>query len=521
MLPLSKSSTDYHIIFKKLKMERKMKKILQFFLIVIVVMSVVVSFSLIGCKEEVAPTEEGAEEVESAEEVAPTEEAAEEVEDGEYKAVIRIISLPWPQTPLEQQLADELFTPATGIKVELVGPPYEYVETKLREFTLTQNSDYDLYEYDSQWGGHLISNGGLERLDTEQYLLSPDSKIKFSDFDESFLTYIGKFPVDPEIALRGDWEKYNDLPLYALPWTFNTNILAYRTDLFEEAGIVDENGKAKPPKTWDEFFDACAKLTNPEEGRYAIALTNTRAEDLISMNALVFLYGWGGQLWNQETFEAEGYLNSPGSIEGIQNFVDMNLKNGFIDPAAANWGHDGVLTAVTQDKTAMWFSYTAFGGVSENPDISLTVGKWAYTPVPGNLNPETGEIEPDPIFASQGIGINAYSKNKEAAWEYIQWLNSYETQKALMDLNPAAGVTSTRKDLRDYAMEDDLTAVNVLSLPYAHDFWNYPFYSVLLDSLQRELSLAYIGAKSVEEALNDAATHHQSVLDTEKATYIE
>jgi multiple sugar transport system substrate-binding protein len=41
---------------------------------------------------------------------------------------------------------------------------------------------------------------------------------------------------------------------YGLPWMLDTRQTMYRTDYFEQAGIT------KPPKTWDEFLDVCAKL---------------------------------------------------------------------------------------------------------------------------------------------------------------------------------------------------------------------------------------------------------------------
>ncbi|MDW8097850.1 MAG: hypothetical protein RML36_00005, partial [Anaerolineae bacterium] len=40
------------------------------------------------------------------------------------QVTLRVLSLPWPQTPVEQELANADFTPKTGIKVEISGPPY-------------------------------------------------------------------------------------------------------------------------------------------------------------------------------------------------------------------------------------------------------------------------------------------------------------------------------------------------------------------------------------------------------------
>lgn len=495
-----------------------MRKLILFTVIVVLILGMLLTVN--SCK----PAEVTETATTKTAEATETTAAATETTAGakEITTTIKVFSLPWPQTAFEQKLANEVFTPMTGIKVELVGPPYEFAEVKLREFAAIKSDEYDIYEYDSQWIGDLVSKGALERLDTEQYLLSPDSKIKFSDFEEGFLTYIGKFPTKPEEALSGNWAKYEDMPLYGLPWYYGVNILAYRTDLFKEAGFVDENGNPKPPKTLDEFREYAKKLTDREKGRYGVAWYNGRIADAISMQALTFVFAYGGSLWDPDTFTAQGHINSPESIAGFTEFCKYNLEYKVIDPAAANWFINELITAAAQDKAAMWYTYGCFAAVCEDPKTSITVGKWDFAPIPGmRIDPATGEVHPDPMIASQGVGINAFSKNKEAAWQYIQWLKSYETEKAMLEFNPQSGFSSARKDLADLDRSFSFNAATHESMKWAHDYWNYPFYGILLDNLQREMNLAYIGAKTPKEALDAAAQYAQTVLDTEKSTYLK
>lgn len=88
---------------------------------------------------------------------------------------IRVLALAWPQAPVEQELADKYFTPKTGIKVIIEAQPYTYNEQKARQEVAAGSSYYDIYHYDSQWVGNYIVSGALERLDTKEYLLSPDA----------------------------------------------------------------------------------------------------------------------------------------------------------------------------------------------------------------------------------------------------------------------------------------------------------------------------------------------------------
>ena len=57
---------------------------------------------------------------------------------------------------------------------------------------------------------------------------------------------------------------------YQIPVSVTTYGLIYNKDMFKAAGIVDENGEAKPPETLDELVETAQKLTNPDKKEYGI-----------------------------------------------------------------------------------------------------------------------------------------------------------------------------------------------------------------------------------------------------------
>gem|GEM_PF-2215502 len=59
--------------------------------------------------------------------------------------------------------------------------------------------------------------------------------------------------------------------LWAIPPEKLCMIMLYRKDLMKKAGLDPE----KPPQTWDEFYDACVKVTDPQKGIYAYTLAGT------------------------------------------------------------------------------------------------------------------------------------------------------------------------------------------------------------------------------------------------------
>ncbi len=59
---------------------------------------------------------------------------------------------------------------------------------------------------------------------------------------------------------------------YCLPFSTNTYALIYNKDMFKAAGLVDENGEAKAPETFDELREYAKKLTNKSKKEFGIIL---------------------------------------------------------------------------------------------------------------------------------------------------------------------------------------------------------------------------------------------------------
>lgn len=423
---------------------------------------------------------------------------------------IRILALAWPQAPVEQELADKYFTPKTGIKVVIEAQPYTYNEQKARQEVAAGSSYYDIYHYDSQWGGNYIVSGALERLDTKECLLSPDSTV---DFDRDFfpeLTYRScKYPTIGAELDKGNFQAFKDTAIYGLPWSQNCEVLFYNKTRFKEAGLDPES----PPETWEEFREYAIKLTNPPD-RYGVGFSASPAADYISMEFFPMMWSWGGALWDPYTWTAEGYVNSSETIAALEFFSDLYLKDKVCPPDTPNWDMDPKLSALLTGLVAMAPEWTPLlGALMDDPKASQHVGQIGMGVMPGKKDPATGEIRRFHMYGCQGTGINARSKNKKEAWQYLQWLVSYDTQKALTD-NAAAAFVSGRRDLRYYAAGlNRWDKAFIDAIPTIRDFWNIPPYAELLFIQNRETNLAFMGAKSPAEAMNYAAKLQQAIYD--------
>ena len=127
-----------------------------------------------------------------------------------------------------------------------------------------------------------------------------------------------------------------------------------------------------------------------------------------------------------------------------------------------------------------------------------------------------GDKQATHVYANS-YAMSASSKNKDAAWKYLEWLMSKDIQQRLVD-DPRAGFASARADLLDSQTADVGTArwasLDSIMNYYGFDVWTYPEYAQLLDIQQNYINLAYIGATDCQSALDQIAVLQQRILDT-------
>lgn len=60
--------------------------------------------------------------------------------------------------------------------------------------------------------------------------------------------------------------------VYNVPSTSNVPALVYNKDLFKAAGLVDSNGEALPPQTWEEVREYAKKITDEKKQVYGLGI---------------------------------------------------------------------------------------------------------------------------------------------------------------------------------------------------------------------------------------------------------
>ncbi len=187
-----------------------------------------------------------------------------------------------------------------------------------------------------------------------------------------------------------------------LPMNQDLFILYYNREMFDAAGL-------QPPKTYDELMAAAQKLTDKSKGVFGFTGRGLK-------NANVVLYDNILLGWNQETLSEDGktlLTDSPAAIEAASFY--QKLMRDCAPPGSVGFNWNECQTTFSQGRAAMWWDGIGFSAPLVDPQKSKVVGKVGFAPIPRGPQAQHSATFID------GMGIPAASKNKQAAWLYVQW----------------------------------------------------------------------------------------------------
>lgn len=257
------------------------------------------------------------------------------------------------------------------------------------DFT-AKTGTYDVLMVDNFWGDEYVSKKVIEPLDKyiDDKNLTPD----WFDYEDIVPAY------------RNGFTKYNG-ETYGIPTAGETRFVGYRTDLFEK---YDK----EPPKTMDEFLELAEFFNGKEQGLYGVSMRAQRGIHFAS-GLMGVLYNFSDGFFDQETGEI--LMTDPKTVQALQFYVDM-LKNA--PPDVASYTHEEALSAFMAGKSAMWLDATAIAPAILDPEKSSVFDKVAFVPTP------EGPAGRASALAGWSMAIPENSKNKEAAWAFILYMNS-------------------------------------------------------------------------------------------------
>ncbi|MCA0216661.1 MAG: extracellular solute-binding protein [Actinobacteria bacterium] len=350
------------------------------------------------------------------------------------------------------------------VTVKSVPVPYDDLHQKL--ITAVAGDQLpDLVRADIGWVPELADLGVLAPLSTDM----PD----FQDLADQM--YPGTLATN---LWKGTY--------YGLPLDTNTRVMLYNQKALDAAGVT-------APTTVDELFAIAPKLK--AAGSYAFADNGASG-----WNVLPWIWSAGGDLTDPDVTKASGYINSPESVAGVQELVDLHA-NGYLPDIIL--GDSGGLA--TSDGLADGTYATILDGpwmypifASQFPDFELSA-----TQVPAGAG---GSIS---VVGGEDIVLTQSSENKAAAAEFLRFLVSEEAQLEMAKVGQMSVLSS---------LGSKLTDINAYYAPFVEQLATArprpvtPAWSEINSILENEIRAAMRGEKSVQEALDSVATQSDALL---------
>ena len=242
---------------------------------------------------------------------------------------------------------------------------------------------------------------------------------------QSSLVDLKKYGIDKivdEMFPIGAEAGYADGRLVAAPWFSDTALLYYRTDLLKKYNL-------KVPETWMDLVKASYKIQTGER-----AAGN---KDFVG-------YVWQGKNYEGLTCNALEWLasNNAGTIVSSDKKVTLYNPNTVKTlRMVKNWigtiSPKGVLTmeeegsrAVFQSGNAAFMRNWPYAYVLGNQKSSPIKGKYDVSILPRGENGKSANT-----LGGWYLAINKYSKNPEAAADFIKFIDSPEMQRLRLNVS--------------------------------------------------------------------------------------
>ena len=326
---------------------------------------------------------------------------------------------PVPAAPApapEPAKATEVPAPAAAEPVTLTwafwGSPEEAVSHKqVADAFMKEHPEIKIETWNAPWNDYftkiqsLWASGDAKAVPDIAFLW-PTPKYAAEGVLENLDPYIQKSGYDLNDYWGGLLEsaKYQG-SVYGLPRDNEVNILYYNKDLFDKAGVKypDENWK------WNDLLAAAEKLTVKDAGgkvtQYALAMEGGKYSKWVNQN--------GGAILDDYVNPSKCMLADPKSVAAVKLFADM-MNQGYAMRDADLSQAGGDQAVFQSGQAAMIIQNTSrvsgFNSAKMNYDV-------AVVPIP------EGGKRWNPAGGAAWV-MSAKSDNKDAAWTFLQWLQS-------------------------------------------------------------------------------------------------
>lgn len=383
-----------------------------------------------------------------------------------------------------------LWEKETGIRVKVIEVPTAEMFTKILQEHRAGSGAYDALNVIPSWMPDLARAGALEVLEP----------------------YVDKYGYREELKdiapVYRDNQMTVDGTIYGFPDDGDVFVMYYRTDILGDPklqeGFKAEHGYdlPMPPTTWKEFDEVGAFITETTGGKpYGAAFFRDPpyAQQMFQER----FRNEGGRFFDADTMQAT--VNGPAGVKVLDEWVS---ENEWMPAGVQTWGFVENLAAFLKGDTAMTISWPPYGrwaaGYGTDQEALSWVPKSQVAGKVGYAMPPGGHPQ---LASGFSLCVSSSSRQKEAAYLFIQWLNSKEISLQRVQL--------------PYALRDPFRTDHFTDATYRSRWPQAPQYLAALEAGANNglLDLSLLQTDKYEEALRQgisrlwAGEAPQAILD--------
>lgn len=405
---------------------------------------------------------------------------------------IRVLSVEDPFFfALKEVLGD--FTDKTGIKVELESLSYDAMQARLVSSFVSKSADADVVTVDQMWSGQYVDNGWIRTLDD---LARGDAEFDIGDF------------VPQVLHSLNTWRGH----LATVPVAAYGQGVMYRRSVFDKLGIAAPSSNW----TWTEYNDIVARIhgqtVNGTQMKGTVICGSQPTPIVHMFSQLGASYGgrWFKQ-FPEGQWDFTPAINSPEMLAAVEQYQALY---GWSPEEAINYVWFDAGTRFGKGDIGMFYWWTPYFYLIRNNgymtgEKSVVGDDFAVAQVPTDgVHPRTVSL------GGYSFGIPSTTDKVDAAWAFLKWSSSAETQKK-MGLVDKYGYQFSDFARRSLYRDSDLAQ----HYPYLGDQLSMlevgngkiarppaPVYTTLEGIFGLELNKVLIGQASPKDALAQVET---------------
>lgn len=422
---------------------------------------------------------------------------------GKYRGTtLHIVGEDTPPSRAISTLAKQEFEPLTGMSVAWEKIPLDQVLAKITQDTAGQVGANDIYYWDQAWVGRFRN----DNVDPKELMANADLAYPNWNFDdflqplvENIASYQGRLVMIPY-----------DIPIF---------IMMYRKDIFDELRL-------KAPTTLQEYMDTVKAINEAKAPKiYGTVGQWKSGHYSLECDMTGWLWAHGGSIMGPNNVPA---INDDQAEQAMQYMLELGK---YMAPGVTTWDWSAEADAFMQGHAGIYISWGEFFPAFDDPSKSKIVGLAESAPVPKELalrkkNVDTS-FDETPGMSHQGgsgLAVSKYSKNREAAWIFLQWATSSDvsTRGSLL----GGGASPIRKSnfedprvranqkvmagtTRHFPVQEDAILHRMGTEPH---FPNWA--SLAVDSFAVELGKMTTGQQDIKTTLDNMAAATRQAIPT-------